>query len=694
MCARRTARLLVLPLLVLCWVTFGTLLSSATAVAATQDETTKPDWRDRAQARYYAERLRESPVYVSDQAPRAMPRSSAADFRAQAKRAGVPTYVLVLPNEVTALDRYLLQAVQTELGKDGLYVLLDADGGYGGLSVLSAGVDVPAQEAASSARSWVPRDATALDQFRYFVDGLLNDGDASGGGDKPSAFYTTHDDRWTHSVVTGICAVLFPGLVLVVGLPVARQQGWPRRAGWATVGGALALAVLIPLGANAMVTETRASGAPDPTERDLRLRADRVAAGLREAPVYVDAELPPPLTPAHQRELTRKVRALDVPMYLVIMPSLHDDESDGDNDAFLERVRTSYGQDGLYALVDAESYSLGFVRLANHGARLAAEPLRDMPEEVRYGADDDTDRDDRTEREKRFHARMTALVEHVAGTPAGPPGRPEPAGAVSDPVAENTLAPLLSRPFWNAVWGTGLSGLVVALVSGLVWWRRHRSGAGGSARLKALASEGGTSPYADTPEQPSGRWLRTAVGRELDALNEELPTFQGGERARVRAWECLDAALLSLSQRGTWQLDKELTEADLATALALVRAGQTALDAAGQPRRRRRGGSQLCHLNPLHGRAPHLLDLSSPGTGRQVRAVCADCARVVLTGKASGKGASPAQSRTLRLPRPDGGRERVSYQRLPGALGTLAADGDVTVDALVSQVKEQLGVHS
>ena len=68
--------------------------------------------------------LRTDPVYVSDQLPREVPRSSEPAFAALAKRTGVPTYVLVLPDQSAAQDA-LLGTVHDRLGRDGLYVLVD-----------------------------------------------------------------------------------------------------------------------------------------------------------------------------------------------------------------------------------------------------------------------------------------------------------------------------------------------------------------------------------------------------------------------------------------------------------------------------------------------------------------------------------------------------------------------------------------
>ncbi|MDI3417795.1 hypothetical protein [Streptomyces luteolus] len=641
-----------------------------------------------ARAAYFAKHLRASPVYITDQAPRVMPRSAWPAFQEQAQRTGVPTYVLVLPFSAAEDGDELLPAVREKLGRKGLYVLLNADGGGSWLdvSVESYGVrDLPVQESLDSADSWLPSDATALDFFTAFVDGLLNDGDGSGSGGSPSSLYTSPEGRAGQSTTTGVLTGLVPVVVLLIGVPLARRRGSRRRL---IVPAALAavLAVGVPLGAQGLMPETSSTGDPDPTGRDMELRAERFAAGLRQHSVYQDAELPPPLTPAQLRSVERRLDSLDVPVYVVVLPMDHADESEGDADRFAERLHRALGKDGVYVTASVGTFDDIYLSVVNYGARLDEFELSELDSSVTLGPED-------VDADPQLHTRLLKLARHIEQTPAGPPGEPyafdEPP---TDPVAEDALPPLLTDPTGPI----GLSGLflagiaggagVPAAVAGVVWLvRRARRGEGRPEPSRPAArdrSRAMPAPHVSTDDaRPGTSWLRSTAERELGSLREDLAGSgaRDGHEAQARAQDCLDAAALLLGSRAG--------AVDLATGLALIRAGRAALDAA----RSDAGsvpGTTLCTLNPLHGPASMTARLSpTPGARARLHPVCGACGSTL--GKVASAQRGAAVDR-LRLTLPGNGR-RTAYSALPGPLGEAGANGHVEVAGLIGAVREGVG---
>ncbi|MBQ0984692.1 hypothetical protein KBZ10_09215 [Streptomyces sp. F63] len=629
-----------------------------------------------AQARYFAEQLRRSPVHISDQVPRTVPRSARPAFAAQAERTGVPTYVLVLPFSVAIDGKDLLSAVHDRLGRKGLYVLLEADGGggWGDIEVMTYAVRVPADRAAGTAKDWLPDDATALDLFTRFVDGLRNGGDASGGGWKPGSLYTSPGAREVQSAVTGALTVVIPFLVLLLGVRSCPRHRGSRGWLWLPLLAAAALALIVPLGARAVFGDTRSTGDPAPTARDMRLRIERVATGLRESPVYVDAESVPALSPAQRRSLAERLHALDVPVRVVVLPLHYGDESYGRAEAFAERLHETLGQDGVYVVAHLGTFDRITVRLANHGAKLADTELHDLDAWVRFGPE-------APDEGPALHRRLMALADHIADTPQGPPGRPDAARGLPDPVADDTVPPLLSGPFRSVVRaGAAGAGALCAAWGAVLGVRRARRG--GRARAHARA---------DAPTAPHTAWLRRTARRELALLHEDFVRLggTGGDRVHGHVWDCLDAATLLLDQRGDQRVDADARDCDLATALVLIRAGQAVVRSAEQPRVLQRT-ARVCTLNPLHGPAGESRRLTpSAGARDRRQPVCTACA-AALPGRAPDGRRDTEREVRLRLPGPDG---TVAYTELPGPLGTAGSAGEIVVRDLIRDVKEQLGVH-
>ncbi|MEU1145366.1 hypothetical protein ACFYO9_05915 [Streptomyces sp. NPDC005863] len=215
------------------------LLATVTTAAASPLNTPPA-----TQAATLAAHLRAAPVYVTDQLPRAVPRSTAPEFVRLAKRTGVPTYVLVLPGGGSSSDsQALLGAVHDRLGRDGLFVLVDES------SVVAAGgfgVRVPADDALTVQAYELPYDAGPLVGFERFVDVIAQGraeaakraeaareeygghGPYGEGYKEPAKMHVGPTDRRNQSFLTGIVLGALPLLVLLV-VPYVRRWRWRWR---------------------------------------------------------------------------------------------------------------------------------------------------------------------------------------------------------------------------------------------------------------------------------------------------------------------------------------------------------------------------------------------------------------------------------------------------------------------------------
>ncbi|AKH83001.1 hypothetical protein AA958_13050 [Streptomyces sp. CNQ-509] len=640
------------------------------------------------QAAYLAEQLRAEPVYVTDQAPREIPRSAAGEFAKAAKRTGVPTYVVLLP-ERNPFDERLLGAVHDRLRRDGLYVLLDSSGI--GITAVPFGVDVPAESAATVALYELPYDAGPLLTFQRFVEALTDDDPAgraeaarekygSDAGrapeEEPERLHITRTDRANQSFLTGILLAGVPLLALLLVPYVLRRRAARAGAkttgrGFADVGGrglpaavatAAVLAGSIALGAAVLYDEETTDPGPPPTRADMDARLDRVSAGLAQDPVYVDPESPAQIDSAELAGLRRKIGGLDVPVYVASVPMAPEDESGGQADTFLKALGRTAGGDGVYVLADPRS---GYVSAVDHGIGLDVD-LYLLPEAIGYPPRDVDDDD------LRLGERVAMLVEELDGArPGGAPGRAPSPMDPPDPVAEDALPSVFAADFAPGLFvGTLAAGLVFGLVAGTVRiFRRVRP-----ARTAAVAAAGERSYEA--PPDPSEAYLRRTAHAELEALAREFETADPAGALRVRVWDCLDAAQLLVDVEEDGRIDTDATAESLATAITLIRAARATLAAPGTPAR-------LCTLNPMHGPA-HGRQRIRPAPGAPARTVplCAGCRRAARSDPGT------AHRRRLTLPSPRG-EARIPYDTAPGPLRT-AGEG---VPRLIREVQEAAGVH-
>ncbi|MFF3541218.1 hypothetical protein ACFYXD_05095 [Streptomyces platensis] len=667
---------------------------------------------------YLAAQLRKSPVYVSDQIPREVPRSTAPAFAREARRLGVPTYVMVLPHTSygTAADG-LLAGVHDRLGRRGLYVAL-SDSGLD--AAQTYGVDLPGTaDAVSEAVYAMPYDATPREVFRHFVE-VVSSGQAhqraeearaaheDEGLDDGPGLHTDTTERENQSFVTGIAVLGIPLTVLLVTVhalqrrrvrraaaagggvrvPAARDgaQGGGKKAGGGKNGGNTAgsarqrpgagpgpfpRARLLPLMAGAAVLggliaftasqvfdDTTSGDGSRPTAADMRARIDRVSAGLRRDPLYLDPESRSHLDGAERDRLRKQLRELDVPVMIAALPTPPDDESGGSTELLAKQLHDRLRRDALMVFADPAT---GGIELVNYSTRVDDSYLVDRPRDLTYTGP----------AEEQLGRHLDELLTYVGKAPrAKAGGRPYDPPPAADPVEEKALPGLFTGDFEpGMVIGTFAAGLVFGLVAAAraVVRRLVR------CRDPAAPGAGGaTAPAA--PDRPTLAWLRRTSRQDLDALTAALEASAAPpEEARRRAWECLDAAALLVDGDSDGRIDADAGPVGLACAVVLARAGRTAL---GEPAAAR----HVCHRNPLHGaarrRATARTADGGPARSLPVCEACRVAPGPVLQLRSSGSG---------------GRGGYVPYATLPGPLAALG-DG-VGIDQLTRDVREYFGVH-
>lgn len=124
-----------------------------------------------------ARALRGNPVYVTDHMLRAVTPDTGPRIARALDRLDVPYHVVLLPS---SLETYLDQAkfaalLYDRLGRPGLYLVLDDDGGTA--RMFGGGRSVPAEDAWRSAESRLPSDAGPAALVEKFVQ-VIGDGTA------------------------------------------------------------------------------------------------------------------------------------------------------------------------------------------------------------------------------------------------------------------------------------------------------------------------------------------------------------------------------------------------------------------------------------------------------------------------------------------------------------------------------------
>ncbi|MGW0813290.1 hypothetical protein ACWD00_08575 [Streptomyces viridiviolaceus] len=634
------------------------------------------------QAAYLADRLREDPVYVTDQLPREVPRSMAADLARLAERAGVPTYVLVLPSQAGHGDG-LLGAVHDRLGRDGVYVLVDESGVA---DAAAFGVRAPVDAAMTVALYELPYDAGPLRGFERFVEVVAQGGEEAAaraeaarekyGDDDPADLYIGPSDRRNQSFLTGVALAGVPLAILLLVPCVRRWRRGPpseadggrrpsaRRRLLSPALAALVMAAAIAVTALLLFDQTRSSAAPTPTPADVSARLDRVADGLSRDPVYQDSESPRVLDAAQLSRLHDRIERFarsegGGPVFVTVVPHMPEDETAGDEELFATAVRSELDRDAVYVVADPAS---GYLDVFNHGLRLDSyDLLFGLPDSITYGSDKADEADDHLLGE-RLDALMTYLDKMPRTAEPTTTGVPDTA---PDPGSEHALPPLFATDFWPGLFvGALLALLLLMLVGGVL------------RAIRKLRPRPTRPAPLTAPTEPSTAYLRRTARAELRAATASLDSASRDTGPDTRAWERLDAALLLLD--GEAARLRDAAPARLLGVLVLARAARAALDGDDNDR--------CCGVNPLHGPAVarHHVKVAPEGNRRRFLPVCEFCRNAAI--------ATPRElyQLILTLPGPAGSRTRVPYDDASDGLLTALPDG---YGRLVNSVREATHVH-
>ncbi|MEU9915167.1 hypothetical protein [Streptomyces sp. NPDC051001] len=653
--ARLLTLLVLLPLLITAFAS-----AALAAPSATSTDT---------QAAYLAAQLRTSPVYVTDQLPREIPRSTAPDFAKVAQRTGVPTYVLVLPAQATTgVD--LLDAVHDRLGKDGLYVLIDES------TVTEAkayGVRAPAEDAATVAFYELPYDAGPLLSFQRFADAIAQGAEKAAAraesarekynaGDEPADLYIGPSDRENQSTLTGVAITGVPLLMLLL-VPYVRRW-WrrrpgaaPRKAGqqgkgkgkgkspgsWILVALALGTAVAIALTAPLLFDQTRSSASPPPRAIDLNARLDRVAKGLAKDPVYADPESPRVLDTAQLAQLHDRIEKFSSskgggPVFVALVPQIYEDESQGDEEAFTAAVRDKLGgKDGVYIVADPLD---GYINVFNYGLALDTySAFFDLPESISYGDSKADEADDHLLGE-RLDDLMVILDKTARTDEPTTPGDPYPA---ADPITEDELRPLYYGEFWSglflgvlaALLFFGLAAAVLGIVRVLL--RRRNPEPIPTSELPRVS-----------PAAPSLSYLRETATTEVRAMTTAFGT---GETADARSRDRYEATMVLVDEAsaagGSGEELDALRPAALVVITVLARATRAALA--------HEDTTRCCGVNPLHGpaKSSRHVRVSTEGNRRRMLPLCDRCLNDTAP--------NDYPALLLTLPAPDNDSQRTPY---------------------------------
>ncbi|MDA8370062.1 MAG: hypothetical protein M0026_09335 [Nocardiopsaceae bacterium] len=405
------------------------------------------------------------------------------------------------------------------------------------------------------------------------------------------------------------------------------------------------------------------SSAPAPPYVRETERVERVAAALREAPLFVDPEAAHAVSAEEREELAELLGTTDHPVYVAVLPLPAYGESGRNADLFLHALHHELGEDGIYIAAEPPEISTGPFALTTLLFNVPIDELTVLyPEEF----EEPPGHDAHTAAAKLLTEQLTPVIGNIEAAPSDDPESPSPdpawfddspgTGDPPDSYASDFVADLLP----GVIVGALISGLALAVVLPATAAVRFCTGVGPrpfEARedhLPALLRA------RRAPARPSHRRLAGMLRAELRRLARGLRSAPHEHPGHAGAVAAFDAAAL-ISRGGhddQW----------LVGAITMVRRARAALTAEGAP-----GTYSFCVVNPLHGAA---LDGREEGRRRYAKelphdgptgAVCARCAGLHTMG--------PALKWALLRLRIGG--ERTVHYRIPGFWRSLGYGRDI-----------------
>ncbi|GLU49576.1 hypothetical protein [Nocardiopsis ansamitocini] len=340
-------------------------------------------------------------------------------------------------------------------------------------------------------------------------------------------------------------------------------------------------------------------------------RVERIAAALREDPLFVDIDSAGGLSAAETARIRAALDDQPVPVYAVVVRSSPEDESGGDGDLFLHALHHVMDEDGVYLRIEvpwsrSAEYQGFYTDLAVLGVSLSSYDIKSAADGPPYDV-----------------AGIVAVLEEVRTAPEAPV-RDELPRAVQrqeereDEASANPTNPLATGDFWGGLLVIG--PLVGALLYGAALLlaflvRLGLRTAGISLRPpdpRDLDLPAVLRARRRAPRRPSRRTLTALLHTELRALAKAVETASPDtDRERIRT--AYDFANLTATTPGA-------SPENLVGAIVVARNGRALTDPDCPPRL-----PGACMVNPLHGSAP-------PDSGKhpiprlgRLAPICAHC---------------------------------------------------------------------
>jgi hypothetical protein len=550
-------------------------------------------------------------------------------------RLDVPHYVVAtaVPGDAS-WGRDFLAALQDRVGEPGLYVLLRP--GESRVHAVTRQVDLPVAEAGRVlSREKEFTYYTPLDTMAdTFVDTLTAPDLAERSAPRwhtalPAAWWAEHrlDELALRTsngpAALGEATATVVGLTVTLGLALtvvrSGRRGRAAAAGYTgrppgdralvvvrtlalTVGTLTVVASLVHLNTATLPQDERQVGPTPPTTAPYvasTARVERVAAALRDEPLYVD-----PLAGRSAGQLAgiaERLSGTEVPVYVAVLPMSRSDESGGEPEILAHALHHVMDEDGVFVVTDDEAGGSPRVAVALFGAAFDSG-------EAEWSALSGVTG---TRFDLTAEQALDELLDELERVSAAPgeespvPGRVE---YRADPGPEpSRMSRFLSGDVGSALFVVGpLCALALLALAGAAL---------GAVRRMDTVPGRSLRPRAD-------RAARRAV-RALEAAPADRAGLDGALRET-------DTALAVLGG--------EPDELDLVGVVVLADRAVRRLDP--DPDSAAGADVPVCMVNPLHGPAA----LHGPRHGRPV---CASCA--VLPERAR-------ERRTLRVADPSGGR--------------------------------------